>query len=59
MRILVECTDIETGEVWEIEMEGPEADTDQLTKSVLEVLGSDITESVTVKITEIPSGTIH
>lgn len=59
MRILVECTVIETGEVWEIEMEGPDADTEQLTKSVLEALGDDITESVTVKIKEIPNGTIH
>ena len=63
MKIKVEFIHPHTGELEEIIMEGPEMDPADLKEIVLDVLaqeeGEELPEGFDVKITEIPSGTIH
>ena len=57
MKILVECTVVETGEYYAFELEGPENDVEELEESVRESIGVTA-DAVVILITEIP-GTMH
>lgn len=57
MKILVECTIVETGEYYAFELEGPENDVEDLEESVRESMGVTAGE-VVILITEIPT-TLH
>jgi hypothetical protein len=54
MKILVECTVVETGEYYAFELEGPENDVEELEESVRESMGVTA-DAVVILITEIPT----
>jgi hypothetical protein len=58
MKILVECTVVETGEYYAFELEGPENNVEDLEKTIKDSLGI-MSSLIEIKITELALGTIH
>ena len=54
LKILVECTILDSGEYWAWEMEGPKNDVEDLEESVREAIGIEA-DLIEIKITEIPN----